>query len=1309
MHSSRKLAAVAVFLSFFCALGFAQTSTTSLRGTVVDKSGAAVANATVTLSSAERAFSRTTTSSPEGAYEFLQLTPGAYQISVQASGFKKYEQKGIHLLVNTPATANIALEVGATAEVVEVTAEAAVVNTQDASLGNAVNEHQVKQLPLEGRSVPDLLSLQAGVAYTGNRPDVDRDTDTRSGAVNGAHSDQSNVTLDGVDVNDQVNGDAFTSVLPVTLDSVQEFRVTTTNYGADGGRSSGAQVSLVTKGGTNSFHGSAYEYHRNTITSANDFFVKHAELQSGEPNKAPKLIRNIFGTSLGGPIKKDRLFFFLNYEAARRREENSALRIVPSDALRDSVITYQCANPSACPGGVVQGQNGPHTIAPGFMGLNFSQIQGMDPLGIGPSPVVLNYFNSFPHANDASVGDGVNFVGYRFRGQVPGDNNWYIARVDYKLTASGSHNLFWRGAMRNDFSTAPAYLPGQVPLHTFTDFSRGFTVGYTATLRPTVVNSFHWGFTRQSIGDVGNNDTQPYILFRGLNDNSTSNNSSLAITRSRDYQTPVHNLVDDLAWTKGKHSLQFGTNMLFIRSARSNFLNSFSQGVTNVSALDTAGIVGTGNPLDPVENGFPGVDGGFANSYDYPMMAMMGIVSELDATYNFDKQGTPQALGLPVKRHWGSDSFEFYAQDSYRLKPNFTFTFGLRYSLESPPWETTGTQVAPTFSMGQWFLDRGKRMLQGGSSVDDPTVSFDLAGPANGKEGYYAWDKNNFGPRISFAYSPRMQGGFLHKLFGDNDKSVIRGGFGVVFDHVGPGLLNTFDSQGSFGLSTQLSNVVVPSVETAPRLTGLNTVPGVSEGFPPPPQGGFPFTPPNGGTGLAIYWGLDNTIRSPYSYTADFSLGRELPHGVGLEVSYVGRFSHRLLVQEDLAMPMNIVDPTSHVSYFQAARRLSELANAQTPAADVNASLVGPTAAYWQNILAPLQAGDAYSISCETPGNYNPTPTTFTTDPVQAAYGVMSCTPFNETTGLAMIDFYGSDFSGTPGIQGELTGPGGDFTHYASKFGGNAFFNRQFHSLYAWRSVGNANYNALQVNIRKRASHGLQFDFNYTYSKSIDLSSDAERVTAWGGLGGQIINAWDPNARRAVSDFDTTHQFNANWVYELPFGRGRAFGKSSGGALDAVIGGWQLSGLARWSSGFPVSINSGSQWSTNWQLGGDAVPTGQIKVKTTKSADGTVNLFADPTAALGNLRPAFPGESGVRNNFRGQGFAGLDLGLGKTWKMPYADSHNVQFRWEVFNVLNLNRFDVQTINHNLDEGSFGQYTGLLTNPRVMQFALRYEF
>src|ERR1700675_3564496 len=243
-------------------------ATTSIRGTVTDSSGGYVGGASVTLTNPESKIARTATTGDDGGYQFLFLPPGTYTLDVAATGFQKYEQTGLQLLVNTPVTVNVQLKVGGGKETVTVTAEEPALNLVDASIGNSFDETQVRDIPLEGRNVPDLLSVQAGVAYTGNRV-ADKDQDTRNGSVNGARSDQSNVTLDGVDVNDQSNGYAFTSVLPVTPDSVQDFRVTTSNYNADQGEGSGAQVSLVTKSGTNVFHGAAYEYLRNTITSAN--------------------------------------------------------------------------------------------------------------------------------------------------------------------------------------------------------------------------------------------------------------------------------------------------------------------------------------------------------------------------------------------------------------------------------------------------------------------------------------------------------------------------------------------------------------------------------------------------------------------------------------------------------------------------------------------------------------------------------------------------------------------------------------------------------------------------------------------------------------------------------------------------------------------------------------------------------------------------------------------------------------------------------------------------------------------------------
>ena len=845
----RNLVITTLVVTLLGAMGVrAQVGTTSLRGTVTDKSGAVVANAKVSLTNAGQALTRGMNTTNTGEYEFLALPPGPYSLTVEMQGFRRFESKNIQLLVSSPATVNVTLEVGTTTESVEVSASAVALNTADATIGNAFGENQVKQLPLEGRNIPDLLTLQAGVTYTGNRADVNRDVDTRSGAVNGARSDQSNVTLDGVDVNDQVNGSAFTSVLPVTLDSVQEFRVTTTNANADQGRSSGAQVSLITKSGTNNFHGSLYEYHRNTATSANDYFVKLAELQSGQPNLPPKLIRNIFGGSLGGPLVKDRFFFFVNYEGSRQREEASVLRIVPSDNLRQGMIRYVCrsSDPNCSPTNAKVNVVNDPALGP-VATLTSDQIKAMDPLGLGVNPVMLQYFNSFPEPNDFGQGDLLNFVGFRFRGAVPTNNNWYIARADYKLTQSGSHTLFWRGALRNDIHSTAPYLPGTPPEHTFADYSKGFSVGYTALLKSNLINNLHYGFTRQSFGNIGNNDTQPFIFFRGLNDDEGPNNSELAVTRSSSFQTPVNNIVDDLSWTRGKHTLQFGTNIRFIRNPRQNFLSSFSSASTNSSGLDTAGIVGSKSPLDPrnhSSDGLPAVDPAFRLGYNWPMMAMMGIVSEVDATFNFDKTGTALPQGAPLKRRFAADEYEFYLQDSYRVRPNLTLTFGLRYSLFSPPWETNGTEVTPKgvpigggspVSLAQWFSQRATKMLTGGSSVNDPLLSYDLAGPANGKPGWYDWDYKNFGPRLSFAYTPRANAGLFRSLFGSGDKTVIRGGVGLVFDRIGAGLLSTFDRTGSFGLSTGIT-APVPCVgptaldpctgtPLAPRLTDLNTVP----------------------------------------------------------------------------------------------------------------------------------------------------------------------------------------------------------------------------------------------------------------------------------------------------------------------------------------------------------------------------------------------------------------------------------------------------------------------------------------------------
>src|SRR3984885_9644533 len=484
--ASRAILCCAAF-TLLATVAMAQ-STSRLNGNVSDPSGAAVPGAKLTLTSASTGLQRTTTSNGAGLYQFQDVPPDTYRLEANAPGFASYVAPNVTLEVNTPSTINIHFELTGVATSVTVEATAPLINRTDASLGNVLEENQIAELPIADRNVVQLLSLQPGVVYLGNQSQDLQDTDTRSGAVNGLRSDQSNVTLDGIGVNDQNNGYAFTSVLNVPPDSVEEFRVTTANANADSGYSSGAQVALATKSGTNSFHGSVYEYNRNTIFSANDPFLRESQLAGGESNKGPKLLRNVCGATIGGPIKKSRLFFFSNYEGRRDAQGTSVLRDVPSATLRAGNLVYLCQRNSdgsldttACPGGTVNGVSG---VQPGYYALGPHQIRGMDPLGIGPSPAILKVLSQYPGANE-NAGDGSNILGYRFASNADSGFNTYITRLDYHITPNGSETLFLRGETQNFKEPGLQQFPGQSASTTLLDDSKGLTVGLTSLISPS--------------------------------------------------------------------------------------------------------------------------------------------------------------------------------------------------------------------------------------------------------------------------------------------------------------------------------------------------------------------------------------------------------------------------------------------------------------------------------------------------------------------------------------------------------------------------------------------------------------------------------------------------------------------------------------------------------------------------------------------------------------------------------------------------------------------------------------------------------
>jgi len=1342
------LAVLIGILLTLSSLVLAQSATTSLRGTVTDPKGAVVQGATATLSNSETGFTRTVKSGADGVYQFLEVPPATYSLAVTVAGFATVKQEKVILQVSQPATLDIGMQVKGTTEVVEVTSDTPLVNTTDASQGNVFNSVQLQSLPSEGRDPVSILSLQAGVTFLGSNTNFDNSkpnqtADSRGGAVAGARSDQTNVTVDGLDNNDQLQGYAFQGALRVPLDSIQEFRVTTTNSNADSGRSSGAQVNMVTKAGTNSFHGTFYEYNRSGIGQANDWFNEQSQVAAGEPNKPGVLHRNTFGAWVGGPVLKNRLFFFGGYEGQRTNEAIQTTHVVPSNNLRLGMVSYPCADDPLC---AVDGNFGDYTVSNGVATLSAAALANTDqncatanpptcawtaagfPYNGGADPYVANVNGSnpdaiftkyYPSPNTDAVGDGLDYRGFTFAAPNPTKHDTYILKLDYKLTQSGNHSLFLKGHLQNWHSKSPPQFPGLPPNDFTTNNSKGLFAGYTALFSNSFINNFRYGLVRQGLGDSGLG-VSDYSYFRGM-----ALPLGAGFTPSTFNNVPVHNFVDDVSWTKGKHTLQFGGNLRIVTNNRTGNAQNYSFALSNVYWLNNAGLANQGESLDPGSFGYPAVDSSFSTNYDFATAAVAGLLTETDKLYNQDKTGHFFSPGELITRNFRSHEGELYFQDAWRATPNLVLTGGLRYSLLQPPYEMHGNQVSPTFSLNDWFNKRGENMRQGqtlNSGTADGLVQMTLAGQANGKQPYWAWDYKNIAPRIAFAYSPHFDSGFLHKIFGSSGKSSIRGGYGIYYDHFGQGVVNSFDRQGSFGLTTALVNPAgSQDVDCTPRMTSLYSLPDANASFcgqqvvgPPPPALPGLVTPPTGTNAgsFAIYWGLDDKMKTPYSHVIDFSITRDLGRNFVFEASYIGRMAHHLLQEEDLAMPLDIVDPSSKMDYFTAATQLTKAYVAGT---DVSQLANIP---FWENIF-PAAAGKpgfgvGGGLGC-APNANGLDGSTFTA--TQSMYDQFSCDAFNETSALFFADlpqgFNGGDCA--PACA-TLNGHNGPFQ----------FWDDQFSSLYAWRSIGNSNYHSMQLSLRKAMSRGLQFDLNYTFSKSIDEGSDAERISLFEGFGfaSQIINSWAPNQLRGVSDFDMRHQLNANWVLELPFGRGHRFGSSANKIVDGIFGGWSLSGIFHWTSGLPFTMASGEGWSTNWELEGAAVQLRKTpKIGVFRDANGNPNMFKDPDtigvaqASSSDQCPTggcyfrfpYPGESGQRNNLRGPGYLELDSGLYKSWKVT--EGQTLKFAWEVFNVTNTPRFDAgqAAFNYGLTFGNFGAYTNTLSIPRVMQFGARYEF
>ncbi|HZI88421.1 MAG TPA: hypothetical protein VFD48_16430, partial [Pyrinomonadaceae bacterium] len=1157
-----------------------------------------------------------------------------------------------------PTSVDVELEVGNVTESVTVQSGSAdlLVNRDDATLGNNFVSKQITDLPLEARNVNNLLSLQPG--------------STRDGFVAGARADQSNVTLDGVDINEaesnQVtnpNSDPADStsvlnlsperstVLRLNAEAVEEFRVTTSNPNANQGRSGGAQVALVTKSGGNEWHGALFEFYRTKKFSANNFFNNLNGIEK------PALIRHTFGGALGGPLVKDRAFFFYSFEGDRitRSQPIATARNVPLASMGRGEVRY--FNPSG-----------------GITTLTTAQLNEIFPVGINPTAVAVlaDAARRYP-ANDFSIGDGLNSAGFRFNTPLPAERNSHVGKFDLNLT--DKQQAFVRGNVIYDLIARERQFP-DTPAPNIWSHPIGLAGGHTWTLSNNLINNFRYGFTREAFSQQGDS-SENQITFRFIF-------SPLTFTRTLTRVTPVHNFTDDVSWVKDNHSFSFGTNIRLISNRRDTFDNAFDNAITNPSFYQGGGrgISDRVDAFSPIAGSRVGVQNAST--------ALIGRLSQYSALFTFDQDGTLLPSGTPAAREFRTQEYDAYIQDAWKLTPNLTVTYGLRYTISRPVYEKNGFEVKTEIPLSDVFELRQQAALQG-RNYADPLVLV-RSGPANNAPPLYDWDKNNFQPRVAIAWSPSFKNGFLSKVFGKNHESVIRGGFSMTNDYYGQQLAVTFDLNNTLGFSSSQdisANTFNVTTRPAPLFTGfgqeVRTLPRIDD----PGNITFPRTQPFEpnpaffAQDRRIESTLDSKLVAPVNYSWNVTFERTLPKGLFIQTSYIGRMARNLIATRDVMALNNLVDPASRTDWFSVATQLEILRARGTPISDI------PQIPWFANMLPP-------DIATRMNTNYfeeeviDPT-----LNQTQAVYAV------------ALL-VYGNDWTDTQDVieQGLER---------------NIWFHPQYGALAGFSSIAKSNYHAGTVSLRQRLGRSLSWDFNYTLSHSLDDASGLQTAAAFGGA--FILSPLRQRESYASSDFDVRHIINANATWDLPFGRDRSYFSHVNGVADALLGGWQMNGILRWNTGLPISTPfDDARWATNWNAQSNTVRIRDIQTCPERGG----RLFGCNTIeAYQSFRNAYPGEPGDRNVFRLPGYFNIDMGITKNFRLPWSENHKLQLRVEAFNVTNTQRMNAPDTGSRTGYGlgldpqtftsledipiNWARFVSIQGAPRVLQFGIRYAF
>ncbi len=1258
----------------------AQTSTTGIvLGTVTDSSGASVVDATVVLRSTATNNSTTQTTNGAGQYTFVNVAPGGYEVTVKKDGFRTSTVTALSVDVAKSYTVDVKLEIGAVTESITVSTEARVeLQTTDAQVGDVIGGTTLSRLPTLTRDASELLTLQPGT--TPYDTPANGGFGNNGGTVAGARSDQNSITMDGIDITDNTVGGGATAqnFIPTGVESLEEFRVGVTNSNSDFARSSGGDITLISKSGSNSIHGDGYWFHQSDGYNANSWDLNHTPDAATGKTFTPKIPfkDNREGVSVGGPLIKNKTFFFSNYELRRFPSASQVSHIVPTQSLRDGILSFADAT------GVVRQYDLATSTACGLTG-------GLpcDPRGIGISPTIQTLYNLNPAGNDPSLPnvDGNNTTGFVANAATPVKDDYVTFRLDHNF--SDKAHFFGRYLYSRALNVTPLQintLNNNTVATTGNDTRGDGAIGaldYAFNSMTSNVVRFGWIRSRVFLPGLSPSASATTLALAGTDTSAGFIALAPGLAQTGLIDVPIDvdtqrartqgnfqrnkQLVDTFTRLEGKHTFTAGGDvrwMPLIAQRNDKVVGSLA----SLVATEDADVPGTTQSVSQAD--MPPPCGGTVTTFcllptdvlrwQRLYAATLGIVDNVNVLGVRDGNLNPQPFGTPLIANTTQRAYDGYFQDSWRIKPTLTLTYGLGYGWQTPPSELHGQQTFETdASTGQILTAAGyiqaKDQAAEAGQIYNPTIGY-LPIKSSGRSAIWNTDYGDVSPRLAVAWNPSYTDGMRGKLFGQG-KTVLRAGFGIYYDRI-----NNVQSVEIPQLGVGFAETLVLSQPPC-DLNGASAGPncnaaagpsnigasgfrvGVDGTLPVPafPAVSSPIVPALGGENLSF--AVDPNFKVGRSYSVDFTVQRELPGNMLMELGYIGRFARDLPNSVDFdSSPYMFVDKASGQTFAQAYTAVTNELAAGQPVTDQP---------WFNDQLAGLNSAIA-GTACGSPTSCIA---------AQAASGFLGQ---SVTSVFAFID----------GDRQSLGMP--TFNNHQINF---ALFMRTHNDL--------SNYHAATVTLRKRPSHGLQFDMNYTFSKSLDQVGTVQNNA------GTYATSFDPNFQYGPSLFDRTHVFNAIFNYDLPGGHGHKFSFGNNIA-DKFISGWYMSGVFRAASGPPLTVVDGDLGGGFFGNSLNAIPTASIGSlgaglhgnvcstngfgsngdgpNCTGAPQGTgLNLFANPGAVAADFRPvdiATDGRDGTGNPLRGLGFWNLDARLGKS--TSFHERFKVEFSADFFNIFN---------------------------------------